>query len=207
MGLDAPALYEPDEAVLAELLRQVGYAGTFDDLRETGTIFVNGDEPVIAFEDLGFATPSGRIEIASEKAESMGLPRVPVATVDAPPAEGWLRLLSPASEWRLNDSYANDPRLRKRSSPAEIHLHPEDAARFGIAAGQPVSVGNDAGVLTLTAVVSDVVQPGTALSYKGRWPSLEAGGNNLNLLYDGAPNDMGESTAVHGVEVRVAPVG
>lgn len=207
MGLDAPALHEPDEDVLAELLRQVGYPGTFDDLRVDGTIFVNGDEPVIAFEDLDFATPSGRIEIASEKAESMGLPRVPEPAVDAPPRDGWLRLLSPASEWRLNDSYANDPRLRKRSAPAEIHLNPDDAARFGVAAGEPVSVGNERGALTLTAVVSDAVRPGTAMSYKGRWPSLEAGGNNLNLLYDGARNDMGESTAVHGVEVRVTPAG
>ena len=206
MGLDAAALYEPDDAVLAELLRQVGYPGTFDDLRETGTIFVNGDEPVIAFEDLCFATPSGRIEIASDKAVTMGLPRVPEATVDSAPRDGWLRLLSPASEWRLNDSYANDPRLKKRSSPAEITLNPDDAGRLGIAAGQRVSVSNGQGALTLTAVVSDVVLPGTAMAYKGRWPSLEPDGNNLNLLYDGAPNDMGESTAVHGVEVRVAPV-
>ena len=70
-----------------------------------------------------------------------------------------------------------------------------------------VSVSNALGELRLTAAVSDVVLPGTAMSYKGRWPQLEPGGDNLNLLYDGAKNDLGESSAVHGIEVVVAPAG
>jgi anaerobic selenocysteine-containing dehydrogenase len=115
--------------------------------------------------------------------------------------------LSPASEWRLNDSYANDPRLKRRSAPAEITLHPDDARRFGVDDGQPVTVGNDGGELTLTARVSDEVLPGTAMSYKGRWPSLSAGGDNLNLLYDGRKSDIGESSTVHGIEVTVVPAG
>ncbi len=206
MELDEPALYEADAAMLEQILEQIGYAGSFDDFRRTGVHFVS-PEPVIALANLDFATPSGRIEIASSRAEAMGLPRVPVATVDTVPGDGRLRLLSPASRWRLNDSYANDPRLKLRSSPAEITLNPEDAERLGISAGQAVSVRNASGSLTLTAAVSDIVQPGTAMAYKGRWPSLEETGDNINLLYDGAKNDMGESSAVHGIEVTVGPAG
>lgn len=206
MGREEPALFEPDASIIEALLEQAGYPGGFDALREAGE-WRFGDEPDIAFADLVFATPSGRIEVASAQAESMGLSRVPDAEVDAPPEAGRLRLLSPASEWRLNDSYANDPRLMRRASPAEITLNPADAGRLGIESGQTVSVSNAQGELRLTAIVSDVVLPGTAMSYKGRWPQLESGGDNLNLLYDGAKNDLGESSAVHGIEVSVAPAG
>jgi anaerobic selenocysteine-containing dehydrogenase len=137
----------------------------------------------------------------------MGLDRVPDAGVDPAPSAGRVRLLSPASRWRLNDSYANDPRLRRRSSPPEITLHPDDAERFGVSEGQVVRVGNRGGELMLTARIADDVLPGTAISYKGRWPSLEAEGHNLNLLYDGAKSDIGESSTVHSIEVTVAPAG
>ncbi len=205
MDLDEPALFETDEVLIDALLDQAGYTGGFAALKDAGE-WRFGDAPDIAFADLVFDTPSGRIEVASAQAEAMGLPRVPDAGVDSPPAAGRLRLLSPASEWRLNDSYANDPRLMRRSASAEITLNPEDAGRLGIEPGQTVSVSNALGELHLTAIVSDVVLPGTAMSYKGRWPQLEPGGDNLNLLYDGAKNDLGESSAVHGIEVAVAPV-
>ncbi len=206
MALDEPALFETDAVLIEALLEQAGYAGGFDALREAGEWRL-GDEPDIAFAELRFDTPSGHIEVASAQAESMGLPRVPDAEVDAPPSDGCLRLLSPASEWRLNDSYANDPRLMRRASTAEITLNPADAGRLGIESGQTVSVSNALGKLELTAIVADVVLPGTAMSYKGRWPQLEPGGDNLNLLYDGTKNDLGESSAVHGIEVSVTPVG
>ena len=206
MGMDEPKLFETDAAIIEELLQQAGWTGGFAALKEAGE-FRDGDAPHIAFADRTFATPSGRIEVASASAEAIGLERVPDASVDSAPAAGQVRLLSPASEWRLNDSYANDPRLRRRSSPAEITLHPDDARRFGVDDGQAVRVRNHRGELTLTARVADVDPRGTAVSYKGRWPSLEAGGNNLNLLYDGAKSDIGESSTVHSIEVTVAPAG
>ena len=80
-------------------------------------------------------------------------------------------------------------------------LHPDDAERLAISSGDAVRVSNATGELTLAADVSDVVVPGTVMSCKGRWPSQE--GEGLNALYDGAANDMGESSAVHGIEVQV----
>jgi anaerobic selenocysteine-containing dehydrogenase len=206
MGLDEPQLFEADAVLVDELLRQAGWTGDFAALKAVGEMR-GGDDPYIAFNDLAFPTPSGRIEVASASAEGMGLDRVPDAGVDPAPSADRVRLLSPASRWRLNDSYANDPRLRRRSSPPEITLHPDDAERFGIGDGQVVRVGNRGGELMLTARIADDVLPGTAVSYKGRWPSLEAEGHNLNLLYDGAKSDIGESSTVHSIEVTVAPAG
>ena len=42
-----------------------------------------------------------------------------------------------------------------------------------------------------------------ALSPKGRWPKRESANANVNVLNPGTKSDMGDATAVHGVEVRV----
>ena len=42
-----------------------------------------------------------------------------------------------------------------------------------------------------------------ALIPKGRWPKLEPGRANVNVLNPGDRPDMGESSAVHGIEVSV----
>ena len=104
MGLEQPELFETDESVLERLLSQIGVHDGFEAFRNRGFFEINGDEPRIAWADLQFPTPSGRIEVASDAAVELGLPRLPHRGVDAAPPEGWLRLLSPASNWRLNDS-------------------------------------------------------------------------------------------------------
>ena len=206
MKIDEPALYEEDMEVIGTLLQQMGRDHDFAELQRMGHFFVNDDEPVIFYEDLQFSTPSGRIEIASEQAEAMGLPRVPHAQVDPAPAQGQFRLISPASNWRLNDSYANEPKAAKRAGPAQLILCAQDAASIGVVDGAPVSVSTDIGSIQLLARIDEMVLPGTVLSYKGRWPSLESGGQNLNFIHAGRKCDMAESTSVHGMLVSVDPL-
>ncbi len=206
MKIDEPALYEEDMQVIGTLLQQMGRDHDFAELQRMGHFFVNDDEPVIFYQDLQFSTPSGRIEIASEQAEAMGLPRVPHAQVDPAPAQGQFRLISPASNWRLNDSYANEPKAAKRAGPAQLILCAQDAALIGVADGAPVSVSTDIGSIQLLARIDEMVLPGTVLSYKGRWPSLEPGGENLNFIHAGRKCDMAESTSVHGMLVSVDPL-
>ena len=206
MGFDDPALFESDEEMIAKCLDQMGRDYDFAELQRLGHFFVGGETPQIFFEDLAFDTPSGKIELASDAAAEMGLPRTPEPRTDSPPTEGYLRLLSPASNWRVNDSYANDPKLEKRAGPAELILHAEDASRLGVAHGAKVKVSNDMDSIELVAQISNIAQPGTAVSYKGRWPSLEPSGINVNALHAPNKSDMGEASCVHGIEVRVEAV-
>jgi anaerobic selenocysteine-containing dehydrogenase len=163
------------------------------------------EQPLIQFADLVFPTPSGKVEIASLQAEADGHPRVPQPLADSRPAVGRLRLLSPASSWLLNDSFANSAKIARRLGAATIALHPDDAAARGFTGGEDVVVENATGRLGLRLVLSDDVPRGVALSHKGRWPRLEPGGLNVNALNPGERSDMGDSTAVHGVEVTVSP--
>ena len=205
MGFEEPELFAPDRELIASLLEQMKLGLDFEALQERGSVFLS-PEPLQLHESLHFDTPSGKIEIASEAAEAQGFPRLPQPWSDRRPEAGRFRLLSPASKWRLNDSFANDPGASRQAGAASITLHPQDAQRSGIAAGDRVRVHNEAGALELEARVEAVAPPGVALAYKGRWPRLERSGANVNRLHAGRPSDMGESSAVHGVEVQIEPV-
>jgi anaerobic selenocysteine-containing dehydrogenase len=203
MGYDEPELHEGDRQIIDTLLERAGIGLRFDELAAKGTVPISA-EPVVQFADRRFPTPSGRVEIASAAAEADGLPRLPQALADPRPADGRLRLLSPASPWLLNDSFANDAKIARRIGAATVALHPKDAADRGLAEGDEALMENETGSLRLHVTLSDVVPRGVAYSPKGRWPKREPGRANVNALNPGESADMGQSTSVHGVEVSVA---
>jgi anaerobic selenocysteine-containing dehydrogenase len=202
MDFAEPELYESDAEVIDTVLRKAQIGEDFRSLAAKGSVF-SSPEPIIQFAGLDFPTPSGRVEMASARAEADGFPRVPRPTVDARPANNALRLLSPASSWLMNDSFANDPGVAKRLGPVRVSLHPADAAARGLAEGDQVVLSNATGRLSMTVTVSDAIPRGVAVSPKGRWPKLEETDGNVNRLNPGEQSDMGRSTAVHGVEVLV----
>lgn len=198
MGYEEPALFEADATILETLLARAGHGIAWEDLKAAGTRQI-WEQPVMTFADGHFPTRSGRIELASERAERRGLPRTPLPQADEPPAAGRLRLLSPASPWLMNASYMNEPRIAEKLGDPAIVLHPDDAARLGLAAGQQVAVASSVGRLEMRLDLDgELVTPGTAYCPKGRW------GENVNALFDGRKTDMGESSAIHGVEVTVS---
>ena len=205
MGYTEPELYERDEQILATVLRKANLGMDFSSLAAKGTVPVS-PEPLIQFADLTFPTPSGRIEIASARAEADGHPRVPLPLADLRPAGRRLRLLSPASSWLMNDSFDNVEKIAARIGSATIALHPADAAERGLAEGTEALVANETGRLALRVTLSEALPRGVALSHKGRWPKHEAARANINVLNPGEKSDMGENTCVHGVEVVVVPL-
>lgn len=196
LGFDEPELGEPDRQVIDTVLARTRLGVSWDELRARGTVWVS-DEPVVQFADLRFPTPSGKVELASTAAEAEGHPRAPAPTADERPAGGRLRLLSPASPWLMNTSFANDPRIARRLGEPEIGLHPDDAADRGLRQGDTVLVESATGSLALRVLYSTDVPRGVAYAPKGRWQS------NVNALVSGRETDMGESTCVHATEVLV----
>ncbi len=201
-GYREPELHETDAEVIAEVLRRADVGLDFAGLAARGTVWI-GDEPRVQFADLRFPTPSGRVEIASASAAADGHPRVPMPDSDPRPEGGRLRLLTPASPWILNDSFANDPKIARRIGAATVAMHPADAAERGLEDGDEAVLESSVGRLTLTVTLSADLPRGVVYSPKGRWPKRAAGGANVNALNPGTPSDMGASTTVHGVEVTV----
>ena len=203
MGFSEDDLYESDGAILTTLLKRAGFDGDFRSFAAQAPVHVPA-EPAIQFRDLEFPTPSGRIEIASERAAADGLPRVPLPLVDARPAAGRLRLLSPASAWSLNDSFSNVAKIAAHLGPATIAMHPADAAERGLVEGDEAVVANETGRLPMRVTLTEALLRGVAVSHKGRWPKREPGQRNVNVLNPGRKADMGESTSVHGIEATVS---
>jgi len=202
MGYDDRELFETDDDLIARLLAQTPYDGSFTDLAKRGTVELFPDVRV-QFADLAFGTPSGRIELASACAAEHGLPRIPLPHADDRPTEGKLRVLSPASQWLMNSSYGNDAMIQKRMGPPSVTLHPVDASAHGVVEGDAVRLVNDQGSLPLVVKISKRAQPGMAIVYKGRWPGTTAGHANINALVSGRKSDIAEATTVHGTEVRL----
>ena len=206
MAFEEPALYEDDRAMIDRLLAGTGVGLDFEALAARGSVDLE-PEPIVLHRELAFATPSGKIEIASARAEADGHPRVPVPDVDARPPPGRLRLLSPADPWLMNSSYGNDVKIRRKLKGVSVALNPADAAARGLSDGEAVVMQNDLGVLKAALSVTDAVPQGVALSHKSRWPAFEPERRNVNAFNPGAKADMGASTAVHAVEVEVRAAG
>jgi anaerobic selenocysteine-containing dehydrogenase len=199
---------ESDADMLETLLARSGLSETFASLSAKGSIWVP-TETAVQFENRVFDTPSGRIEFASAQAEAAGLPRIPQCRSDPRPTSGKLRLLSPADPWLLNSSFGNVGKIGKRLGRATIALNPLDAAERHLEDGQAALASNAWGVLELQVAICADVPRGVALTHKGRWLKVDSvgapnsAGANVNVLNGGLKSDMGESSAVHSVEVMV----
>ena len=203
MGLTDPELFETDADMIATLLDQAKPGLTFETLAKVGTIEFPA-EPTVQFAHHDYRTPSGKIELAGSTFVGAGLPRAPFASAEARPAGGELRLLSPASKWLMNSSFGNDPKVLKQLGEDQAFVHPDEARSRGLADGARVRIGNRTGAITLRLAVSADVPKGVILAHKSRWTANGVEGN-VNALNPGKKADLGESCAVHSINVSVVP--
>jgi biotin/methionine sulfoxide reductase len=196
-------------------------APSFDAFWQDGLVtFPEPAQPHILFEEFRqdpethpLATPSGRIEIYSERIAEFGYDDCPPRPTWLAPRE-WLgseqakrfplHLLSNQPKTRLHSQYDNGAHARssKVNGREPIRLHPEDAAKRGISDGDVVRVFNDRGQCLAGAVLSDALRPGVAQLATGAWyDPLDAAQSNT-LDKHGNPNvltaDRGTSRLSQG---------
>lgn len=201
-GYTEPELYESDREVIDELLGRSGFGVSWEELVGAGTVRLY-ETPRLQFADRVFPTPSGRVELASPAAVAAGQPRLPEPWHDPRPPADRLRLLSPASPWALNSSFANDAKIARKLGPPTVTLHPEDAAARGLAAGDLAELATPTGRLHARVSIEPLAPRGVAYCPKGHWPKRTADNANVNTLNPGTPADMARSTSVHGIETTI----
>lgn len=167
------------------------------------------------------ATPSGRIELRSERIagygydDSPGLPTwfEPAEWLGSPLAERFpLHLLSPQPARRLHSQYDNGKHSRagKIAGREPILIHPDDAAARGIADGDVVRVFNDRGACLAGARVTDAIRPGVVQLATGAWYDPQEPGVPGSLELHGNPNvltlDKGTSRLAQGSSAQTALV-
>ena len=161
-------------------------------------------------------TPSGKVELAPPQLlDEARLLAEHLAELTAAPGGGLL--LVGRRQLRSNNSWMhNVPLLAGGSNRCTLQLHPEDAARLGVADGTAVAVRSRTGELEAEAEVTDTVMPGV-VSLPHGWghddPATRSAlaarspGVNSNRLTDELPLDRLSGTAVlNGIPVEVRPV-
>lgn len=155
-------------------------------------------------------TRSGKIELLPAPIVD-DLPRLRAALRERPAAI----VLVGRRHLRSNNSWMhNVPALTGGTNRCTLHIHPEDAARLGLADGAAVRVKGAGGEVVAPAEVTDTVRrgvvslphgwghdrPGTRMSHAALDPGV-----NVNQLLDGSLLDPLSGTAVlNGVPVELA---
>jgi biotin/methionine sulfoxide reductase len=168
-------------------------------------------------------TPSGRIELFSERIDSFGYEDCPGHPVWLEPAE-WLgsplaerlplHLLStmPATRLHAQLDAAGISAAGEVAGREALRISAVDAAARGIRAGDVVRVFNDRGALLAGAVVSDGLMPGTVQLANGAWydpadssagGSLDKHGNANTLTLDRGTSRLGQATMANTALVEV----
>ena len=217
LGLDEEGLMasipEPgDAAVELYLTRRLEAFPELDLERlRQGPVLAPGTEEV-AWADLEFPTPSGKVELLSEEAERRwGLDRLPgfLQPLETPEAEGIegsslpLHLLTPNTKDRIHSQFNNLPSIRRLNPKTLVHMHPADARVRGVADGSLVRVFNERGQVELEAKLDYGLKPGCVSVTNGWWLS-EGGG--INRLSAARETDMAHGAAYHDNAVEVEAV-
>ncbi len=154
-------------------------------------------------------TPSGKIEIASDKIAAMGYADCPGHPVWLAPDE-WagsamaarfplhLMTIQPPDKLHSQGDFARLSVAGKVSGKESVRLNPRDAARRGIVSGDVIRLFNDRGACLGGALIDDAVLEGVAVMATGAWYAPRADGLDLN----GNPNvlaaDRGTSSLTQG---------
>ncbi|MEM6971229.1 MAG: molybdopterin-dependent oxidoreductase [Pseudomonadota bacterium] len=180
------------------------------------TVFTHfRDDP----EAAPLSTPSGRIEIFSERIESFGYDDCPGHPVWLPPSE-WLgaagadaplHLVSPQPGDKLHSQLECALADREGARPETLVIHPDDAGPRGISEAMLVRVFNARGTCRARARVSDDILPGVVALPTGAWMgdpggNIDPDGNPNVLTKDVGTSRLGQGCSAHTALVQVAPL-
>jgi len=194
----------------------------YDHFRREGVHRVELPAPIVAFREQiedptthRFPTPSGKIEIFSQRIADLNDPQCPPIPMylraredrSDPLIERYpLQLLSPHARNRVHSSFYKVDWLRE-IEPHRAWINPVDAAARGIQNGDEMLVFNDRGKLTITAWVTERIMPGVISIFEGTWYDPDAQGIDRGGCVNVLTNDdysAGGASALNTVLVEVS---
>lgn len=195
----------------------------YEIFREAGVYRYKNNPPVIAFEEQRrdperhpFPTPSGKVEIFSEKAYRTqyrdffpAIPRYvePPEGPQDPLVERYpLQLIGWHTKRRCHSVHDNNLSMHK-IDPQRLWMHPSDAAARGIAEGDEVLVWNDRGRVRIPAKLTDRIMPGVTALSQGAWYKPDGRGvdraGSINVLTSLKPTPYAHGNGQHTNLVQV----
>jgi anaerobic dimethyl sulfoxide reductase subunit A len=180
-------------------------------------IYVAPDQLRVALSDFvsdpdahPLATPSGRVEIASDAYAATGFPAIPTCRIYATSEEFPLRLVTPHPRFRIHSQGGGDLEVHGNREPHLLRMNTHDAGERGIRDGDLVLVRSPQGRLRIEATVTDDIMPGVASLCEGVWPRFRPDGvdvaGSANVLTSTEPTLPSHATRTHSVMVEVTPM-
>lgn len=163
----------------------------------------------VAYPDLRFHTPSGRVEFYSEQAQALGLPPFPV--FEALPTSGHpLAFRQGRTLTHFHAFYDHGralPSLARLDSEPWLWISPADAARRGLQDGAAIRIFNERGAFQARARVTERIPPGTVWMRDG-WEGVNRLTSGRPSIPDAAVDLFGFSAgqAAFDAMVEVAPL-
>jgi anaerobic selenocysteine-containing dehydrogenase len=165
-------------------------------------------------------TPTGMIELAPEALVG-DVARLEAALEDRSGAsgDGHDFVLVGRRHLRSNNSWMHNINVLVKGKPqCTLHLHPDDAARLGLAHGDQAQVRSRTGAIVAPVEVTDGIMPGVVSIPHGWGHDVEgvqlsvastigAGVNSNHLADDTLFDALSGSAVLNGIPVSVAPVG
>ncbi|MFO8032772.1 MAG: molybdopterin-dependent oxidoreductase, partial [Desulfohalobiaceae bacterium] len=136
-----------------------GTGVSIEDFQATGMVPL-AEGPVYRKPDeLKFKTPSGRIEILSEKWEQAGQPSLKPYQSPEPPPEGRYRLTFGRCGVHTQGHTLNNPMLHEKMSENVLWIHSSEAKKLGVQSGDWLQVSNGQHSGRIRAKVTDMIHP------------------------------------------------
>jgi anaerobic selenocysteine-containing dehydrogenase len=220
MGFDDPCFDDDVDDIIRQALDNPANPWlrgiTLERLEQEPWLRLNIPRDSAPLAEMPLPTPSGKIELYSERLAQEGLPPLPVyePLPEGTDARGHgderfpLLFITPPNHRFLNSTYANMPSNVRAEGRPTLEIHPRDAAQRGIADGDLVRVYNARGACQLYAQVTDAVRPGVVVSCGLWWGRNSPDGRGVNATTPQRLADMGGGATffTNGVEVeRVGP--
>lgn len=190
---------EPVEDVLTEQL-QTGIGMTFDQLKEVG--FYKLPFKYKKYQEAGFKTPTGKIELYSTRLEEMGYdplpyyeepPESPVSTPEVAVDYPLVLTTGARSPFFFNSEHRQIKSLRKGNPEPIAEIHPDTAADMGIADGDWMWIRTLRGEIRQKAKLWVGIDPRVIHVQHGWWfpeqegPDYGVWESNANLLTSNLP--------------------
>ena len=208
--------WENEREFLDEILKPMDI--DFDEFREIQTL--SGDKEYYHYKAKGFTTPSGKVELYSDRLREWGFDPLPVyyEPPETPYSDPQLAkdypliLTSWKSEYYRHSGQRQVKALREYHPEPIVYIHPETAARLGISEGDWVWVATKRGRIKQKTVFSEEIDP-RVVGVDYAWWFPEKGADqqygwresNINILTDENPpynRELG-STNLRGILCKV----
>ncbi|MCX8280465.1 molybdopterin oxidoreductase family protein [Phyllobacterium sp. 0TCS1.6C] len=181
LGVDHLPGFGLDARTLIDNMLKAGNLPGYDELKARRWIDVQPDFETAHFLN-GFSWPDGKFRFKpdwtgspapNKPPKSMGpqgphadLPQWPdhFEAIEAADERHPFRLATSPAHNFLNSTFAETPTSLLKEQRPELLIHPDDAARLGIASGDRVEVGNDRGDVVLHARVEPLTKRGVVIS-------------------------------------------